>query len=179
MLVEACRDLGRFNGDAGIEIVQVIAHRAGNVLRALAQTFDHFAAIGLYRAVELGEVAGNEIAERGGVAGDAFRKLGAAVVEHVFERLQPCSQHFAHGIAAAGDRVGELACALIEHVLERLQPCGHHFARRIAAAGNRVGKRLGALAELVGHAVAALHDGVGNAHAGLLELGHNVSAAQA
>ena len=44
-------------GDAGVEIVQVVAHRAGNVLRALAEPLDHLAAIGLHGAVELGEVA--------------------------------------------------------------------------------------------------------------------------
>src|SRR5207244_12248454 len=39
LLIEARRDLGRLDRDPGIEIVQVFAHRAGDVLRALAETF--------------------------------------------------------------------------------------------------------------------------------------------
>ncbi len=91
MLVEARGDLGRLDGDAGVEIVEVVAHRARNVLRALAEPFDHFAAVGLHRAVELGEMAGDEVAERGGVARDPFGELGAAMIEHVLERCEPAS----------------------------------------------------------------------------------------
>src|SRR5262245_65095221 len=93
LLVEACRDLSRLDGDAGVEIVQIVAHGAGNVLRALAETVDHLAAISPHGAVEFGEMSGDEIAQRGGVASDAFRELCAAVVEHVLERLQArCEQ---------------------------------------------------------------------------------------
>ena len=212
VLVEARRDLGRLDRDAGVEIVQVVAHRARNVLRALAETLDHLAAVGLHGAVELGKMAGDEIAERAGVACDPFGELGAAVVEHVLERLQPRREQVAHRVAAVGDDVGEFAAALVEHVLERLQPnreqFAHHIvatvnhvgelaaalmehvlerlqpgreqvAHRLAAAGDHVGKRLGALVELTGQPVAVLHEGIGDARAGLLEFGDHVSAAQA
>src|SRR5215467_14991822 len=121
LLVEARGDLGRLDRDAGVEIVQVLAHRAGNVLRALAQTFDHLAAIGLHRAVELGQMPSDYIAERAGVAGDAFGELGAAVVEHVLERLQPRREQLAYRVPAPRNGVGKLASSLIEHLLERLQ----------------------------------------------------------
>ena len=74
LLVEAGGDLGRLGGDPGVEIVEVVVHRARDFLGALAQTLDHLAAVGLHRAVEFGEVAGDQIAERGGVAGDASRR---------------------------------------------------------------------------------------------------------
>ena len=57
------------------------------------------------------------------VAGNAFGKLGAAVVEHVLERLQPGRQHLAHGIAPIakhlGKRIGALA-KLIGHPIAAL-----------------------------------------------------------
>ena len=68
---------------------------------ALAEPLDQLAAVGLHGAVELAEVAGDEVAERRGIARDLFAELGAAVVEHVLERLQPRRQHFAHRVAAA------------------------------------------------------------------------------
>ncbi len=146
LLVEAGGDLGRLGGDAGVEIVQVVAHRAGDFLAALAQPLDHLAAVGLHRAVEFAEVAGDEVSKRGGVARDAFGEFGAAVVEHVLERLQARRQHFAH---------------------------------RVAAVAEHVGQRLGAFPERVRDPVGALDDGLGDARAGLFELGDDVAAAQA
>jgi hypothetical protein len=37
LLVEARGDLRGLDGDAGVEIVEVVAHRAGNILRALGR----------------------------------------------------------------------------------------------------------------------------------------------
>src|SRR5262245_54765739 len=182
LLVEACRDLGRLDRDAGVEIVEIVAHRARNVLRALAETFDHFAAVGLHGAVELGKMAGDEIAERAGVARDPFGELGAALIEHGLECLQPCRQQLAHRVAADGDHVGELAAPLIEHVLERLQPRRQQFAHRVPAAGNHVGELAAALVEhvierlqprrqLLAYRVPARGDQVGKLAAALIEHG--------
>ena len=41
LLVEARGDLRGLDGDAGVEIVEVVAHRAGNILCALGKTLDH------------------------------------------------------------------------------------------------------------------------------------------
>ena len=50
--------------------------------------------------------------------------------------------------------------------------------RGVAAAGDRVGELVGAVAELFGHLLAALHDRIRDARAGLLELRYDVAAAQ-
>ena len=99
---------GEFAGaavDALVEGVDVIAHRFGHVLGALAEAFDQFAAVGLHGAVELGHVAGDEAAERGGVARDLLAELGAALVEHVLEGLQARCQHLLDGVAAGVERL--------------------------------------------------------------------------
>ncbi len=121
-LVEAGRDLGRLGADAGVEVVEVGPHRVDDFLGALAEPFDHFAAVGLHGAVELAEVAGDEVAERRGVARDVLRQLGAAVVEHVLERLQAGGEHFAHRVAAGADGLGERFSALSRNVSLTLLP---------------------------------------------------------
>ena len=167
LLVEAGGDLGRLGGDAGIEIVEVVAHRAGNVLRALAQPLDHLAAIGLHGAVELGEVAGDQIAERGRIAGDALGELGAAVIEHVLERLQPRRQHLAHRVAAVADHVGEHFGALAELVGDP-----------VAALDDGVGDARAGLLELGDHVAAAQAEVEHQRIAGVLERGvHFLDAA--
>ncbi len=87
-LVEGRGDLGRLGADLAVEAVDVVVHRGRDFGGALAETFDQLAAVGLHGAVELGEVAGDEVAEGGGVAGDLLGELGAAVREHLLERLQ-------------------------------------------------------------------------------------------
>ena len=79
----------------------------------------------------------------------------------------------------AGDLLGELGAAVREHLLERLQARRQHFADRVALGGDGGGEVLGVLAEGLGDLVAAGDDGLGDAGAGLLELGHDVAAAQA
>src|SRR5260370_24329664 len=100
----------------------------------------------------------DEIAERGGVAGYAFGEFGAAVVEHVLERLQPRREHLAYRVAAPRDRIGELVSSVIEHLFEGLQAGREHFTRRIAATGNDVGGLLRGLSELGAASASALHD---------------------
>ena len=116
----------------------------GDFLGAFAQPLDHLAAIGLHGAVELAEVAGDEVAERGGVARDALGKLGAAVVEHVLERLQAGGEHLAHRVAAAADDLGERFRALAEGV-----------ADLVAALDDGLGDARAGLFELGDHVAAA------------------------
>ncbi len=81
------------------------------------------------------------------------------------------------GIVA--DLLGEFGAAVGEHFLERLQPRRQHVLDGVAAGVDGSRKRLGVLAEGIAHLVAADDDGVGDARAGLLELGDDVAAAQA
>ena len=69
-LVDRAGELAGAAVDALIEGVDVIAHRFGHILGALAEPLDQFAAVGLHGAVELGHVAGDQAAERAGVARD-------------------------------------------------------------------------------------------------------------
>ncbi len=56
--VERAGELAGAAADALIEGIDVIAHRLGHILGALAQPLHQFAAIGFHGAVELGDVAG-------------------------------------------------------------------------------------------------------------------------
>ena len=77
-LVERRGDFGRFGGDAGVEGVDIGPHRLADLLGALAEPFDQLAAVGLHGAVELGDVAGDQVAQRGAVARNLLGELGAA-----------------------------------------------------------------------------------------------------
>ena len=79
-----------------IEIVDVDAHRLGDFVGALAQPLHQLAAIDLHGAVEFGEMLGDQIAERLRVARNLLGELGAAMGEHLLERLQARAEHFAH-----------------------------------------------------------------------------------
>ena len=103
-LVERAGEFAGAAGDALVEGVDVIAHRFGHILGALAEPLDQFAAIGLHGAVEFGDVAGDQVAERGGVARDFLAERGAAVVEHVLEGLQARGQHVLDRVAAGVER---------------------------------------------------------------------------
>ena len=50
--------------DAGVEIIDMAAHRLGDFVGALAQPLDQFAAVDLHGAVELGQVLRDQAAER-------------------------------------------------------------------------------------------------------------------
>ncbi len=115
-LIERAGELAGAAVDALVEGVDVIAHRLGDVLGALAQPLDQFAAIGLHGAVELGDVAGDQAAERRGVARNLLGERGAAVVEHVLEGLQARAQHVLDRVAAAVERTSASASALSRKV---------------------------------------------------------------
>ena len=136
-LVERAGDLAGPAGDALIERVDIVAHRLGDVLRALAETLDQFAAVGLHGVVEFGDVAGDQVAEVAGVARDFLGELGAALVEHFLEGLQARRQHVLDRFAAAVERGDERFGAVAEGVRDR-----------IAAARDGVGDARAGLLEL-------------------------------
>ena len=78
------------------------------------------------------------------VAGDAFGKLGTAVIEHVFERLQAGSKHFAHRVATGADDLAEQLRALAEGL-----------ADLVAALHDGIGDTRAGLLELRHHVAAA------------------------
>ncbi len=105
-------------------------------------------------------MAGDEVAEGGGVAGNALGELGAAVVEHVLERLQPRRQHLAHRFAAVADHVGEALGALSKLVGDP-----------VAALDDGVGDAGAGLLELGDHVTAAQAQVEHQRIAGVLEGG--------
>ena len=144
-LVESGGDLVGLRGDAIVEIVDVASHRLGDVLRARAEPLDEFGAVSLHRAVEFGEMPGDEISERRGIARNLFAEFGAGVIEHLLESGKARRQHLFHGVAARGNDADDV---------------------------------LGALANRVGHRGAARNQRLGDAIAGLLQLGRHFAAAQ-
>ena len=64
-------------GHALVEGVDVITQGFGHILRALAKPANQLAAIVLHGVVELGDVAGDQVAEVAGVAGYLLGELGA------------------------------------------------------------------------------------------------------
>ena len=67
-LVERVADLRRLGGDPTVEILDVRAHRLGDLAGLLAETLHELAAVDLHGAVELGEVARDQAAECRAVA---------------------------------------------------------------------------------------------------------------
>jgi hypothetical protein len=143
---------GEFAGAAGqalIERIDVIAHRLGYILGALAQALHQFAAIGLHGAVELGDVTGDQAAERVGVARDLFAERGAALVEHVLEGLQARGQHVLDRVAAA-----------VEHLRQGFGVLAEVVDHRVAGRTQRGVHFLGAGGDSFGHLAAGLGEGV-------------------
>ncbi len=157
-LVERGGDLAGFRGDAIVEALDVTAHRFGDVLSARAKPFDELGAVGLHGTVELGEVPGDEVAERRGVARNLLAELGAGMVEYLLERGKPRRQHVLHGVAARGNGVDELLDALAQRV-------GHAGAAR----SQRLGDALAGLLELFGDIAAAQAEVENERLAGSLE----------
>ena len=86
-LVHAGRSFGGARAHPGVEVVDMGTHRLGDFHGAVAQPLDQLAAVDLHGAVELAEVLRDQVPERLRVARDLVGKLGAAMGEHVLERL--------------------------------------------------------------------------------------------
>ncbi len=142
--IERVGDFAGLAADALVEIVDAGAHGVGDGLGAVAEPLDQFGAMHLHGAVELAEMAGDEISERGGIVGDAFRQRCAALREHFLERYQPRAEHFLQRIAmgadGGGDGVGGVAEGIHHLVAARENGLGDggaglfHLGDDIAAA---------------------------------------------
>ena len=84
-LIERSGDLAAVRDQAGVESVDVILQAVGDLLGALAHALDDLAAEGFDGAVELGDVARDQRAERAAVAGEFFRELAALVLHQFVE----------------------------------------------------------------------------------------------
>src|SRR3984893_5337089 len=108
-----------------------------------ADPVHELAAIDLYGAIKLGEIAGDELGEATAVAGNPVSKLSTSQREHLLERTQPGGHHVLNGVALAINRRGEV-------VGGRAEAFGH-----IAGAGDdRLANPRPGLLEL-GHNIAA------------------------
>ena len=146
------------------------------LLGALAEPLDQFAAIGLHGAVELAEVAGDQVAERRGIRGAIFSASSAPPCENISSNacrraasmsrtasprsptlVASCSALVAEGIvdavaAAEHDGVGDAVAGLLE--LATTSP-----PRRLRSSTSEFAGRLERVVDLV----AALRDGLGKA----------------
>ena len=127
--------------------------------------------------VELGDVAGNERAERRGIARDFLAEFGAAAVEHVLEGFEARDQHIADRFTADIECIDQRFRGLAEGVADGvaayddgvadartgLFQLGDHLA---AALAQIVGQRLAGRPHGRVHFVGARQDGVGDAVAG-------------
>src|SRR6202011_6096373 len=69
-LVQRGRDLAAVGGEAVVEGVDIVLQAVGDVLGALTHAVDDLAAEGFDGAVEFRDMAGDQSAERGGIAGE-------------------------------------------------------------------------------------------------------------
>ena len=82
-LVQRSGDLAAVGGQAGVEGVDIGLQAVADVLGALAHALDDLAAEGFDGAVEFGDVAGDQRAERAAVAGEflgQFARPGSSPV---------------------------------------------------------------------------------------------------
>ncbi len=81
-------NLGALGGEALVEGVDIGLEVVRHGLGVLAHPLDDLAAIGLHRAVEFRDVAGDEGAERAGVAGELLGQFRAAVADQFLEGFE-------------------------------------------------------------------------------------------
>ena len=193
-LVAARGDGTGHRADAGIERIE-------HLFAALREAGGEVGDARCEGLLELREPCIDRTGKHAGVAVDALIE-GVDVIAHrlgdVFGALtQPLHQFAAIGLHrtielghVAGDQAAERravarnlfaerGAALVEHVLEGLQARAQHGLDLVAAAGEDQRQAFGVGAEGIGDRVAALDHGVGDARAGLLQLGDDVAAAQA
>ena len=114
-------------GDALVECIDVISQSFGHVLSALAKPPDQLATVILHGVVELGDVAGNQVAEVAGVSRNFLGEFGATLVEHVLKGLQACCQHLFDCLATAVERGDQRFCVLTEGIRNRVAAVRYGF----------------------------------------------------
>jgi hypothetical protein len=84
-LIERGGHFYRLGGNATIEALEMGPHGIRHFLCAASEAIHDLTAIGFHRAVEFGQVAGDQIAERRTVTSNAFGELGAALRKHLLK----------------------------------------------------------------------------------------------
>jgi hypothetical protein len=102
-LVERGGDLAAVRGQAGIERVDIGLQALRDILRALTHAVDDVAAKGFDGAIEFGNVAGNEGAQRAAVAREFLRKLAALVLHQFVESAHLQAERIVRGFGLAHD----------------------------------------------------------------------------
>ena len=136
-LVERTGELAAIGRQTCIEIIDIVLQRLGNVVRALAEAFDDLAAERLHRAVEFGDVARDQRAERAGVAGEFFRKLGALVLHQLVEGAHLQRQRVVRGLGLT-DHLGH----------QRIHGDVERVARLVAGREDLGGKAVAGIVDL-------------------------------
>ena len=195
------RHLGAARVDGAGNFADALVERADDVPAAVGQGLGEAGHARAEHLLELREPLIERAAELAGAPAHALVERIDVIAHglgHVLGALaEPLHQFAAIGLHGAvelgdvaGDQVaerggvardllGQLGAAVVEHVLEGLQARRQHVLDRVAAVVERGHQGFGAVAEGVGHRVAAADDGVGDARAGLLQLGDHVASAQA
>ena len=102
-LIERGGDLAAVRGQAGVEGVDIGLQAFGDILGALAHPLDDLAAEGFDGAIEFGDVAGDQRAERAAVAGEFLREVAALVLHQFVERAHLQRQRIVRGFGLADD----------------------------------------------------------------------------
>ena len=102
-LVQRGGDLAAVRGQAGVESVDIGLQGLRDILRALTHAVDDIAAEGFHGAIEFGDVAGNERAQRAAVAREFFRKLAALVLHQFVESAHLQAERIVRGFGLADD----------------------------------------------------------------------------
>ena len=124
-----------------VESVEIVPHHVVDVGGALGEVLDELAAMGLHGAIELADMARDEIAERRRIASDLFAEFGPGMVQHLLECGQPRRQQFPQLVAVGGDDLGDVLGAFLQRI-------GNGGAARIERFGDARGagpQRLGYL----------------------------------
>ena len=132
-LVQRGGDLAAIRGQAGIEGVDIGLEAVGDVLGALAHPLDDLAAEGLDGAVELGDVAGDQCAQRAAVAREFFRQFAALVLHQFVEGAHLQRKRIVRGLGLADDLGDQRVDGDVERVAGLV--AGGEDAGREAVAG--------------------------------------------
>ncbi len=127
-----------------VEGVDIGLQAVGDVLGALPHALDDIAAEGLHRAVEFRDVAGDQRAERAGVAGEFLGELAAVVLHQVVERAHLQRQRIVRGLGLAH----HLGDQRIDGDVERL-------ARLVAGRHDLAGEAVAGVVDLADEVIAA------------------------
>ncbi len=131
-LIQRRGDLAAVRGQAGVEGVDIGLQAFGDILGALAHPLDDLAAEGFDGAIEFGDVAADQRAERARVAGEFLREVAALVLHQFIERAHLQRERIVRVFGLAGD----LRHQRVDGDVERfagLVAAGHDLGREAIA----------------------------------------------